>query len=169
MKAQEIMTPHPRTCSAHDTMQSVARMMRDHDCGCVPVADEKSGKVIGIVTDRDITIRGTAEGKLPGTDVDELMTPGPICCLPTEDIADVEGKMSEAQVRRVPIVDLAGHCVGIIAQADFARSARNDRISERDIARLVEKISEPGPAKPVNKPAQKPRKPAAKRELKRAS
>jgi CBS-domain-containing membrane protein len=117
--------------------------MRDSDCGVIPVIDE-ARRVIGIVTDRDLAIRGIAVGKGPETRLADLMTPMPKTCSADDDLRDVERKMAEFQVRRVPIVDAGGRCLGIIAQADIARAAgRDNSVSEQEIALVVEQISEP--------------------------
>ncbi len=141
MKAVELMTPNPCCCLATDSIEDVARIMRDNDCGSVPVVDD-SGHLLGIVTDRDLAVRGFAESKKGTTRVRELMTPSPCCCEANDDVRDVERMMTDYQVRRVPIVDSAGCCVGIIAQADLALAAEHARVSEREVAIVVEKISE---------------------------
>ncbi|HUQ48451.1 MAG TPA: CBS domain-containing protein [Gemmatimonadaceae bacterium] len=68
----------------------------------------------------------------------------PQCCSPDDDLKDIEQLMAERQVRRIPIVDADGNCVGIISQADLARAAsKNARVSDREVAIVVEAISEP--------------------------
>lgn len=144
MKAREIMTPSPKTSSANDSAKDVARIMRDNDCGAVPIADEESGKIVGIVTDRDLAIRGLAEGLGADTKVGDLMTSSLNCCRADDDLRDVEQVMVDHQVRRVPIVDADGVCVGIVSQADIARATQGrNQISEREVAVVVERISEP--------------------------
>ena len=149
MQTKEIMTWHPVCCSAGDSMKDVAQLMRDHDCGCVPIVDEQSGSLVGIVTDRDLAVRGLASGKSPDTRVGDLMTPNPICCGPDDDVRAVERKMANNQIRRIPIVDSARCCLGIVAQADLARAAnaaegKGERLTDREVAIVVERISEPG-------------------------
>lgn len=144
MKASELMTPSPCCSSTNDSVKEVARMMRDNDCGSVPVVDD-AGCVVGIVTDRDLAVRGLAEGKGADTMVRDVMTVSPCCCGPGDDVRDVERTMADQQVRRIPIVDASGCCVGIIAQADLALAAERNRVSEHEVAIVVEKISEPGP------------------------
>jgi CBS domain-containing protein len=149
MQAKEIMTRSPMCGSAGDSMKKVAQMMRDQDCGCVPIVDEESGSLLGIVTDRDLTVRGLASGKSPDTRVGDLMTPNPICCGQDDDMRDIERKMANNQIRRVPIVDSARRCLGIISQADLARAAaaaegKGARLTDREVAIVVERISEPG-------------------------
>ena len=142
MKAQDVMTSDPACCTPESTAREAARMMRENDCGCVPVVEGPSKRVVGVVTDRDIACRGVAEGKGAETPVREIMSPGPQCCHPGDDIAAVEQIMMQAQVRRVPVVDAKGNCVGMIAQADLALSDKAANDSE--IGRVVERISEPG-------------------------
>ena len=117
--------------------------MRDKDCGVVPVIDD-ARRVIGVVTDRDIAIRVVAAGKSPDTRLNEVMTPSANTCTADDDLRDVERKMAELQVRRIPIVDAGGRCLGIISQADIARAAsRDSSVSEQEIALVLEQISEP--------------------------
>ena len=141
-KAKTIMTPSPCCCSSTDSIADVARLMRDNDCGAVPVMDD--GRIVGIVTDRDLAVRALAEGKDGGARVGDVMTGSPSCCGPDDDLRKVEKIMTDHQIRRVPVVDANGACIGIIAQADLARAASDgQRVSEREIAIVVEAISEP--------------------------
>ena len=143
MKAQEIMTAGPACCTPDDTAQEAARLMEENDCGCVPVVeDQNSRRLAGVVTDRDIALRAVGRGRGADTKVRDLMSTDVNCCGPDSDVEEIERIMSDQQVRRVPVIDDAGCCVGIVAQADLARA--NDRsVSERDVARTVERISEP--------------------------
>ena len=144
MKANELMTPSPCCASTQDSARDVARQMRDNDCGAIPVVDE-SGSVVGMITDRDLAIRALADGKGPDTKVGELMTASPCCASVDDNVRDIQRLMSENQVRRIPIVDASGCCVGIIAQADLARAADRDKVTEHEVALVVEAISEPAP------------------------
>jgi CBS domain-containing protein len=142
MKAQEIMTSNPACCSISDTLADAARHMRDHDCGAVPVIDH--GCIVGIVTDRDLAVRALADHRGADTRISEVMTASPCCSLADDDVRDVEALMADQQVRRVPIVDADGCCVGIVSQADIARAAADgERVAEREIAIVVEAISAP--------------------------
>ena len=144
MKARDIMTMSPSCCSPADSLQDVARMMLDNDCGAVPVIE--NGVLIGIVTDRDLAVRALAVGKGASAIVDDVITPDPCCCSTEDDLRDVEQVMAENQVRRVPIVDDDGCCVGIVSQADLARAALDgERVSEHEVAIVVERISTPRP------------------------
>ena len=142
MKARELMTPEPACCTPEQTVMQAAQLMREHDCGCIPVVeDEETNRLVGVVTDRDITCRCTAEGKGPETSVREVLSRDPKCCSPDDSVETVERIMAEEQVRRVPVVDDQGCCVGIIAQADVALNER--AASDRDVGRVVEQISAP--------------------------
>lgn len=145
MRAQDLMTMSPACVTADEPVRRVAQLMADHDCGCIPVVDASDNRrVVGVITDRDIAVRGVAQGKGPDTMVRELMTPDPECCLPNDDLQAVERVMADQQVRRVIIVDDDGYCVGIVAQADIARaSERTTEVTDSDLARVVERISQP--------------------------
>jgi CBS domain-containing protein len=147
MKARDLMTENPACCTPDDTADRVAQLMVDNDCGCIPVvADGNDSRVIGVITDRDIAVRGIAKGKGPNTRVRELMTLDPFCCSADADVKDVERVMAERQVRRVVVVDDGRCCVGMIAQADLALAAdRRREVSDLEVARVVERISEPAP------------------------
>ena len=142
MKAEEIMTRDPACCTPDDTAQEAARLMVENDCGCLPVVeDTETERVVGVVTDRDLAARGLAEGKGADTPVRELMSGNPSCCTPDADVEEVERIMAERQVRRVPVVDVQGCCVGMVAQADLARAGRG--VSDREVGRVVENVSQP--------------------------
>jgi CBS domain-containing protein len=142
MKAGELMTAQPACCTPEDTIRLAAQLMREHDCGCIPVVeDTESKRLVGVVTDRDIACRCTAEGKGPDTPVREAMSPDPKCCRTDNDVETVEKIMAEEQVRRVPVMDGLGCCVGMISQADLALNQR--AATEHEVAKVVERISEP--------------------------
>lgn len=142
MKAQELMTTSPACCTPESTVREAARLMLEHDCGCIPVVEKGGTRLVGVVTDRDIACRCVAEGGGPQTPVKEVMTADPRCCHPEDDVAAVEQIMMQAQIRRVPVVDARGDCVGMIAQADLA--VHEGAASESELGRVVERISEPG-------------------------
>lgn len=145
MKARELMTPNPAQVTPSDTLQRVSQLMAEHDCGCIPVvqgADQRS--LVGVITDRDIAIRAVAEGRPPTTPISEIMTPNPDVVRPDEELDRVERLMSDRQIRRVVVVDDAGDCVGIIAQADLARAAkRNNEPSAKEMVEVLADISQP--------------------------
>ena len=136
------MTPNPAHCTPGATAQEAAALMRDNDCGSIPVVESSaSQRLVGTVTDRDLAVRGVAAGKGPETPVRDLMTPDPVTCVPEDEIEDLRQVMVEQQVRRVPVVDTDGLLVGIVAQADIARE--DGAASDREVGRIVEAISEP--------------------------
>jgi len=142
MKIGEIMTRGVEIASPDDTIQQAAQLMRDHDCGCIPVvADKESNRLVGMITDRDIACRCVAEGKGPSTRVKEGMSPDPKSSRPDDDVETVERIMAGEQVRRVPVVDERGRCVGMIAQADLALDRR--AASDTEVGEVVERISQP--------------------------
>src|SRR4029453_798694 len=106
------MTPAVVTVSRDTPLADAARMMRDSDVGPLPVADE--GRLVGVLTDRDITIRAVANGKDPfSTRVDEVMTPKVVCCLDTDEVERAAEMMQRAQRRRLLVVDGGGPRAGI--------------------------------------------------------
>jgi CBS domain-containing protein len=144
MRVRDVMTPDPACCTPAATAQEAAILMRDHDCGSLPVVESESNRrLIGTVTDRDLAVRGLAEGKGSGTPVRELMTDGPITAAPEDDVETVREVMVAQQVRRVPVVDEDGRVVGIVAQADIARE--EGAASDQEVGRIVEAISDPRP------------------------
>ncbi len=143
MKVRHIMTSNPCCASPDDSAQLVASLMRDNDCGSVPLVDA-SGCVVGIVTDRDLAVRALADGLSADTKVSRLMTANTWCAGVDDDVHDLERIMANKQVRRVPVVDGGGRVAGIVSQADLARAAADGgRVSDREVARVVERISEP--------------------------
>lgn len=153
MRARDIMTRDPACLRREDTARIAAQVMRDRDCGVVPIVDD-SRRVIGIVTDRDLAIRTIAVGKGPDTRLSEVMTSNVHCCTADDDLRDVERKMAELQVRRICIVDVGGRSMGIISQADIARAAHDNAVSEQEVALVVGQISEPSQRPRVKRDAE---------------
>jgi CBS domain-containing protein len=145
MQVRQIMTDNPACVIPDDTIERAAHLMEECDCGCIPVVQARDNNtVVGVITDRDIAVRGVGHGRSPTTSVRELMTDGACCCSSDASVQEVETLMSERQIRRVVIVDDGGYCVGIVAQADLARAAEGSpEVSDQEIGRLVERISEP--------------------------
>ena len=115
---EEIMTRDPRTVNADDPVQEAARIMRDSDIGDVIVL--QGGEIGGIVTDRDIVVRGVAEGRDAGsTTVGDVFTSGVEAIAPSDSVDDALRKMREADIRRLPVVQ-DGQPVGIISLGDLA-------------------------------------------------
>lgn len=142
MRVNLIMTPDPACCTPATTAKDAAILMKQYDCGSIPVVENgQTKRLVGTVTDRDLAIRGLAEGKGPDTPVSGLMTRGPITCAPEDEVEIVREVMVAQQVRRVPVVDENGVVVGIVAQADLA--LEQGAVSEQELGRIVEAISDP--------------------------
>jgi CBS domain-containing protein len=135
--ARDIMTPDPACCTPTMTLDQVARMMVQNDCGEIPVIDA-SERPIGVVTDRDIVCRVVAEGKNPmAHTVETCMTQPVVTVKPDDPIDKVVATMEQYQIRRVPVTDENGCCAGIVSQADIARAERLTEIGE-----LVREVSQ---------------------------
>lgn len=146
MRAREIMTSNPACCTPADTVQEAARQMIVSDCGCLPVVDDLgTGRIVGVVTDRDLACRCLGEGGGAETRISDVMSPSPSWCSADADVREVERLMADRQVRRVPIVDDQGCCVGMIAQADLARDERD--FDDHEVRMTIERISEPSRAR----------------------
>ena len=138
MQVRDIMTENPACCAPETSLEDVARIMADQDCGEIPVLDER-GRPIGVVTDRDITCRAVARGKDPAsTAARDVMTGSVITTTPDASLEHALAQMEERQIRRMPVVDENGVCCGIISQADIARTA-----PEHETAELVRDVSQP--------------------------
>lgn len=142
MKARDIMTKDPSCVTPDTPVRDAAKLMQRDDVGMLPVVESKgSKKLVGIVTDRDIAIRHVAEGHAsPDCPVSEAMTDRLVTSRENDDVNDLMKVMGREQVRRIPIVDERGSIVGVVAQADIVREAKDDDRAER----TIEKISEPG-------------------------
>ena len=135
MNIRDVMTPNPRTVTPDDTIQSAARIMRDEDTGAIPVVE--NGRLVGIVTDRDIVVRAVAEGRDVWTKIGDVMTTEVYSARENDFVFEAIRLMGEKQVRRVPIINETGELVGIIAMADVALETED----EREIAETLEEIS----------------------------
>jgi CBS domain-containing protein len=114
------MTPDPACCSPSTTLDQVAKMMVQNNCGEIPIVD-RSSRPIGVITDRDIVCRVVAEGKNPtGHTVESCMTTPVFTVRADAPLSEVISMMENQRIRRVPVVDDGGCCAGIIAQADVA-------------------------------------------------
>src|SRR4029453_18858910 len=118
--ARDVMTKAPACCTANATLDEVAKLMADHDCGEIPIVDAED-RPIGVITDRDIVCRVIAEGENPvGRTADPYMTRPAVTVRSDASLDEVVATMEKHQIRRVPVVDERGCCSGIIAQADVA-------------------------------------------------
>jgi len=135
--ARDIMTPDPACCGPHTTLDEVARMMLQNDCGEIPIVDADNC-VIGVITDRDIVCRAVARGKNPtGYTVESCMSSPAVTVDEEDSLEDIVSTMERHQIRRVPVVSDGGVCAGIVAQADVARVA-----PKREVAELMREVSQ---------------------------
>ncbi len=135
MRCSEIMTSSVRTATREMTLQEVAVLMRDGDMGAVPVVED--GRLVGIVTDRDIVVRSIAEGNEASTNIGEAMTTEIFSVKPDDFVFEAIRLMGDKQIRRIPVVNENGGLAGIIAIADIALEMED----EREIAETLEEIS----------------------------
>ena len=140
-KAQDIMSKDPRTVTPTTKLSEAARLMKDEDVGVLPVVESQgSRQLVGIITDRDITIRHVAEGHSSADcQVSEAMSKSVRTVKADDDVDAVMNLMGREQVRRIPVLDDRGALVGIVAQADVV-----DKADDKKAERTVEKISQPG-------------------------
>ena len=134
--ARDVMTQDPACCSPTTTLDQVAKMMVENNCGEIPIVD-RSNHPIGVITDRDIVCRVVAQGKNPtGQTADSCMTRRVVTVPDDAPVDEVISTMEDYQIRRVPVVDDSGCYAGIIAQADIAATE-----PPRKTAELVSEIS----------------------------
>ena len=120
--ARDVMTRDPACCTPHTTLDQVAKLMVQNNCGEIPVVDVND-QLIGVITDRDIVCRAVADGENPmAHTVDTCMSQPVVTVGADTSLDDVVSTMEKHQIRRVPVVDERGCCAGIISQADVARA-----------------------------------------------
>ena len=135
MKVSECMTNDVRIVDPDETLQDAAQAMADIDAGILPVGE--GDRLIGIITDRDIAVRGVGRGRSPNTKVRDVMSPEVKYCFIDEEAEEVLENMAEIQVRRLPVLDRDKRLVGIISITDFAGTGEAAHAGEAlgDIAR----------------------------------
>jgi CBS domain-containing protein len=138
MQIREIMTREPVVIGPDMVLKEAAERMRDLDSGVLPVGQQD--RVVGMLTDRDITIRATAAGKDPNqTRVEAVMTPDVVYCYEDEDARDAARKMEEHQLRRLIVLNRDKRLVGILSLGDLAVHTADDRLA----GEVAEAVSEP--------------------------
>jgi len=141
MLVKEVMTANPACCVPETGLQEVAKMMVDHDCGEIPVVESKEKKIpVGVITDRDIVCRTVAQGTNPlDLTVSDCMTKPCVTVTPEMSVEECSRILEENKIRRVPVVDTAGSCCGIVALADIALNTQSGIAGE-----VVKEVSQPG-------------------------
>jgi CBS domain-containing protein len=158
VRCRDIMTRDVTVATRETTLQEVAAMMRDEDTGVIPVVEQESaqttegtggngrsdtrtkgnGRLVGLITDRDVVVRALAEGKdARTTRVEEVMTTDIHSAQPNDRVIDTIRKMGDKQVRRIPVIDDQNNLRGIISMADVALETEEDR----ELADALEEIS----------------------------
>ena len=139
MKVNEIITHDPEVIRPETALIEAAQKMKSLDIGMLPVCD--GDRLVGVITDRDITVRGVAQGYDPKTArVQEVMTPEVIYCFDDEDVKDVAKKMEEKQVRRLPVLNREKRLVGIVSLGDLAVRTGKEKLA----GEVLERVSKPG-------------------------
>jgi CBS domain-containing protein len=137
MKISEVMTRNVETVRPDQPVQQAASFMLSADAGSIPVTD--GNRLVGMITDRDIAVRGVAKGYGPDTQVRDLMSADVICVRENDDVDDVASKMSQAQVRRLAVIDDSQQLCGIVSLGDLSRETDGDSASQ-----ALEGVSQPG-------------------------
>ena len=140
MQVKDVMTVSPACASADTPLPEVAKLMVENDCGEIPiVANNRSNKPVGVVTDRDIVCRTIANGLNPlDLTAADCMSQPVVAVTPHMSIEECCQIMEDKLVRRVPVVDESGACIGIVALADIARETRKTTAGE-----VVKELSTP--------------------------
>jgi CBS domain-containing protein len=132
---QEAMTPNPTTIEPATPAREAARTLKAEDVGALPIVED--GKLVGVITDRDLAIRVLAEGKDVNTPVSEIASKDIVTVDPQQSLEEAARLMAEHQVRRLPVVEEDGKLVGILAQADVAQTGHDTLTGE-----VVQQISQ---------------------------
>ncbi len=122
MNIRDLMTSDVQTVSPSDTVQQAAGFMLSADTGSIPVCD--GDRIVGMITDRDIAVRGIGKGLGPDCSVAELMSRDIVCARDTDDVLAIAQQMSDKQVRRMPVVDANDKLVGIVSLGDLSRQSQ---------------------------------------------
>lgn len=147
MQIKDVMTRNPACCAPDTKLEEVARMMLEHDCGAIPVCDDD--KAIGMITDRDITVRAVACGKNPlEMSARDVMSRPVVCVKEDADLEEAIEALEDNALRRVIVVDGQGRVCGIVAQADIAEHAPEEEAGE-----LVQAVSTQPPSQQQQSPA----------------
>ncbi len=151
MRVEKLMKKQVASCPSHENLERAAQVMCELDCGCVPVIDS-GGKVIGMLTDRDICMaayyQGRALGQIPVT---SAMSKDVYACLPEDDLTVAEFIMERKQVHRLPVINDDGRLVGLLSLTDIARRAVEEEGKKRirkglkptEVAHTLAAISQP--------------------------
>ena len=138
MQIKDIMTSNPACCLPETMLGEVARMMIDNDCGEIPVVENLATYLpVGVITDRDIVCRALGKGFNPLTmTAGECMSTPPVTIMSEDSLEKALQMMEDNQIRRIPVIDTEGACIGIISLADIAKNAK-----KKDSAEVLQEVS----------------------------
>lgn len=138
MQIKEIMTENPACCTPQSRLEDAARLMVDFDCGEIPVVDDfTTGVPVGVITDRDIVCLTIGKGLNPlDMTVSDCMSTPLVSVMPDHTLDECYRLLEENQIRRVPVVDAGGKCIGIVSLADIAR-----HVSRADSGKILHDVS----------------------------
>jgi CBS domain-containing protein len=143
MKVSSLMHRDAVTCSTHESLDRAAQLMWEHDIGCLPVVDD-NGRVAGMITDRDICMAAYTHGEplrtIPAT---AAMARTVYSCGPDDDLHEIEKTMQQRQIRRMPVIDAAGHPIAVISLNDIARAAEGGGVPAGEVATTLAAIGRP--------------------------
>jgi CBS domain-containing protein len=122
MKVADVMTTNVRLVTPNQTLREAAKMMLEADIGAVPVTE--NDRLVGMITDRDIAVRGVANGKGPSAKVKAIMTEQVKYCFEDEDLDQISKNMASIQMRRLPVMNREKRLVGIVSLGDLATTNR---------------------------------------------
>ena len=145
MQASDLMSYPAITCSASGPLSNAARLMWENDCGVLPVIDE-GGRLIGMVTDRDICMAAYIQGsQLDAIETRTAMAANVLACRPDDSVESIERLMKNGQVRRIPVIDDDHRPVGVVSMNDLARHAAEGGRTQvnREVVATLATISEP--------------------------
>jgi len=138
MRVSDVMTRDVKCIGPDASLQEAAAKMKDMDVGPLPVCD--NDRLVGLVTDRDITVRATAQGANPqGTHVRDVMTPEVVYCFDDQDVSEAAQRMREKQIRRLLVLNRAKRLVGIVSLGDLAVETQDEQLT----GQTLEAVSEP--------------------------
>ena len=124
MNIRDLMTSDVQTVAPTDTAQRAAAFMLSADTGSIPVCE--GDKIVGMITDRDIAVRGIGKGLGPDCSVADLMSKDVVCARDTDDVLAIAQRMSDKQVRRMPVIDAEDKLVGMVSLGDLSRQSQED-------------------------------------------
>jgi CBS domain-containing protein len=138
MQLQTIMTRDVQAIPPNMSLRDAARTMKALNVGALPVC--QNDKLIGLITDRDITVRAVAATQdAPSCPVSDVMTPNLICCYEDDDVEKAAQRMEDAQIRRLPVIDHNHRLVGIVSLGDLATRSHDGKLSSE----VLEQVSRP--------------------------